>query len=215
MNRFFLLAFLFLSHLPSFGQEKTRPAHQHLIGLDLLKNISMNLFDARRYGSHFEFIAKPFYHKRVHPYISGGMGKVRSVNFFPNVDYRCNGWFLRSGLELDVVPPGSLRVMAGFGLLYSHGASQTRYIIPGNYFPDYERKVNLQFDHLALQAHLTVPVKIYQQLEANLILCGSGFLTSVRKNSEERFSYFTPGLGFHRDFRIYPDFMIHLCYKLP
>lgn len=195
------------------GIEKGKAVH--MVGIDVLRHFSLKYLWYRRSVYHFEVFTRPFYNQKVHPYLCAGAGAVRFNGFFTNVDYRCEGWFLRSGVEFDILTSDNQRLLAGFGFLYSHGLSRTQFVIPGNYFPDYLREVRTAFDHILFQPHLMAPFKIYKKLEISAVAGLSFFLTSLPRNSESRFSYFTPGLGFHRDSRFYPDLLLQISYPLP
>lgn len=121
---------------------------------------------------------------------------------------------MKGGSEFQLFRENRNGIFLGIGLLYSSGRYRARYVLPGNFFSDVVETSDRKENRFALQVNTTFTFPIFRQLEGAVLLNGSLFLQTIPKNSKEKPSWYTPGVGYHRDFPLYPDLIFQLFYNL-
>ena len=210
----FLILLSQLFRFPVLAAESDSTRRQCVIGFDVLKNVSMNRFQRGRAGYHLEILIKPRFELPLHPYFGMGIGKSSNSKLFTNTTLETNGIFIKGGAETLIGEQDRLRVFLGAGLLFSAGHYKARYVLPGNFFPDVVETSDRRENRIALQAYTNFSFSILNQLECAVLLNGTLFLKPIPENSKSHPSWYTPGVGYHRTFPLYPDVIVQLFYNL-
>jgi hypothetical protein len=180
----------------------------------VLKNVSMNRYQPGRTGYHLEILVKPRFDKPLHPYISIGIGKSANSKLFTNTSLETDGFFARGGAETLIMDESRLHVFLGAGLLFLSGHYKAKFVIPGNFFPDVVETSDRRESRIALQTNVAFSYSIFRQLECAILLNATIFLKPIPENTKSHPSWYTPGVGYHRTFPLYPDIIIQLFYNL-
>jgi hypothetical protein len=199
---------------PLLAHDSTSVRRQFLFGVDVLKNVSMNRFQPGRSGYHLEVLCKPYFDLPIHPYLGGGIGKSSNGRLFTNTRLETSGYFLKGGAEFVVVNETRHRVIFGTGLLFSSGQYSARYTFPGDYFPDAIETNERTENRVAFQLYTAFTFPIIGRLEGAVLVNGTMFLEKIPKSSKAEPSWYTPGVGYHRSFPLYPDFVFQLFFNL-
>ena len=207
-----LLSQLFRS--PVLASESDSTRRQCVIGFDVLKNVSMNRFQRGRAGYHLEIQVKPRFELPLHPYFGMGIGNSSNSKLFTNTTLETKGIFIKGGAETLIGEQDRLRVFLGAGLLFSAGHYKARYVLPGNFFQDVVETSDRRENRIALQAYTNFSFSILKQLECAVLLNGTLFLKPIPENSKTHPSWYTPGVGYHRAFPLYPDLIVQLFYNI-
>ncbi len=208
-----LLLFLFF-HKTSVAATSDSTRRQCLIGFDVFKNVSMNRYQPGRTGYHLEILVKPSFELPLHPYFGIGIGKSSNAKLFTNTSLETNGIFIKGGAESLIGEQDRFRVFLGAGLLFSAGHYKAKFVIPGNFFPDVVETSDRRENRIALQTSVVFSYSIFRQLECSILLNGTIFLKPIPENTKSHPSWYTPGVGYHRNFPLYPDIIIQLFYNL-
>jgi hypothetical protein len=213
--RFFpvLILLLFLFHQTAAANSDST-SRQCLIGFDVFKNVSMNRYQPGRTGYHLEILVKPRFEVPLHPYFGIGIGKSSTSKLFTNTSLETNGIFIKGGAETLIGGQDRFRVFLGAGLLFSAGHYKARFVIPGNFFPDVVETSDRRENRIALQTNVAFSYSLFRQLECAILLNGTIFLKPIPENTKSHPSWYTPGVGYHRTFPLYPDIIVQLFYNL-
>lgn len=207
-----LLLFVFRQAAAASGPDST--GRQCLIGFDVLKSVSMNRYHSGRTGYHLEILIKPRFEIPMHPYFGIGMGKSSNAKLFTNTSLETTGFFFKAGAEFLIMDQDRFRVLMGTGLLFSVGHYKARYVLPGNFFQDVVETSDRRENRIAFQSNVAFSYPIFKQLECAILLNGTLFLKPIPENTKSHPSWYTPGVGYHRTFPLYPDIILQLFYNL-
>ena len=135
-----------------------------------------------------------------------------------NVDYTCNGWFVKIGLEYNSLRshrrPGAGLSLAG-AVSYARFQSEAVYFIPGNYYQSHYQYSSFGGQSASIQVFLPYRVYLAKPLLLALEPAVSYVFASGKSNSLQAYPYyFIPGTGVMFNNSLTAGFTIQLFYLI-
>lgn len=215
-----LIALIFTTH--SFGQSETDSSYL-FVGLDIGKTLFANFKPSANSGLTAEVLARTGKKQESKVsngfFFSAGYSWLKRDTIYPNVDFQCQGFFLRAGIELfhPLSQPNNRPVFITYGLnlVASQFKNTGVYKIPGDYFPDYRQTNSIHISSFGLQLATQLSVPFGKSWLISTGINGGYLLNPLSKNNTKTgLTYYHPGIGFTQDRRWALGLSLQIFYQL-
>jgi hypothetical protein len=187
------------------------------VGIDLLKTPFANLGNGAPFGFTAEGLVRIENTNGYNLFISLGYSRFGSKEPYPNISNLAEGFFGKIGVEKNLRAFWREQDLARFGacMVISRFTNHGDFFIEGNYFPTYSQSYKHNFLALGFQFYYSETIFSTGRFRFDLMPHFSVLATRVKKNSIENISYYTPGIGIHRDKWFTVGLQAQLFYKFP
>jgi hypothetical protein len=202
---FFLLVFGF----STANGQNTKTLFRHQIGLDLGRMIYFNALP-RSKGFNVEVPCRFRLDSNLVLVSSVGYSYFSRKEAYKNTDFTTKGLFGSAGIDFSAYKD---EIYFGASVVVSQNQTSGTFKIPGDYFGTFSQKFDKDRFLVAFQVHNLYKIPLSQRVALGVKIYVSYIASGLPRNSVENTSYYSPGIGLHKDNRFTAGINAHLYYN--
>jgi len=203
--RFFLLVFGVSS---ANGQTKKTLFH-HQIGLDIGRTIFINTLP-RSKGFNLEVPCRFRLDSNTVLATCLGYSYFSRKETYRNTDFTSKGLFGMAGVEFSGYED---IIYFGASVVVSQNQTSGTFKIPGDYFETYSKSFAKEKFLIAFQVYNLIKIPLSERVSLGLKMFVSFLANDLPRNSLENISYYSSGIGLHKDNQFTAGINAHLYYN--
>jgi hypothetical protein len=193
----------------SAGAQNPSYRFRHQIGYDIGRTLFINALP-RSKGFNLEVPCRFLLDSNLVLVTSVGYSYFSRKEAYRNTDFTSKGLFGIAGIEFSVYKD---IIYFGGSVVVSQNQTSGTFKIPGDYFGTYSQSFAKERFLVAFQGYNLYKIPLSERLSLGLKIYVSFIVNDLPRNSLENTSYYSPGIGLHKDNRFTAGINAHLYYN--